>query len=156
MFLPIGDSPNFRSTPWVTYALIAVNVIVFVMLWPLQHTPADRSDPAARAYAVTLAEERGVRVEQLSAYDALVFRYGLKPRMPSLPDMVTAMFLHGGWLHLLGNMLFLWIYGDNVEHRLGRLGYLIAYLAAGLAAGFGDMLLRPGSAIPSVGTLTGQ
>jgi len=151
MFIPIGDSPNFKSTPWMTYGLIAVNILVFVLLWPLQHTPADPADPAARAYMVTLAEERGVRVQEISAYDAVVFRHGFKPRFASPIDMLTAMFLHGGWMHLIGNMLFLWIYGDNVEHRLGRFGFLLAYLATGYAASMGDALLRSGSAIPSVG-----
>lgn len=151
MFLPIGDSPNFKSTPWVTYALIALNVLAYVALWPLQSVSADPADPAARAYVIAIAQERGVRVQQVSAYDAFVFRHGFKPKFASLLDMISSMFLHGGWMHLLGNMLFLWIYGDNVEHRLGRLGFLAAYLAAGLAAGFGDALLRPGSAIPSVG-----
>ncbi|MCG8456829.1 MAG: rhomboid family intramembrane serine protease, partial [Holophagales bacterium] len=63
----------------------------------------------------------------------------------------TSMFLHGGFAHLLGNMLFLWIFGDNVEHRLGRLMFALAYLGTGFAAAMGDALLRWGSAVPSVG-----
>lgn len=150
MFIPIGDSPNFKATPWVNYTLLAMNILVFIFLWPLQFQRADPADPAAEAYQRVVAAERGVRV-QVSAYDAIVFRHGFKPRFPSPMNILTAMFLHGGWLHLLGNMLFLWIYGDNVEHRLGHLGYLIAYLGTGVAAALGDALLRPDSAIPSVG-----
>jgi len=151
MFVPIGDSPNFRSTPWATYLLIALNVLIFVATWPLTRTPASFDDPSARAYAEAISQEQGIQVRQISAYDALVFRFGFKPAAPSLADAVTSMFLHGGLLHLLGNMLFLWIYGDNVEHRLGRFAYLMAYLGTGFAAALGDGLLRMGSAIPSVG-----
>jgi membrane associated rhomboid family serine protease len=151
MFVPIGDSPNFRSTPWVTYTLIAINVALFILLWPGSFRTADPRDPAAAAYRQVIAAERGVAVSQVSAYDAVVFRHGFKPGAPRAVDMLTSMFLHGGWMHLLGNMLFLWIYGDNVEHRLGRLGYLAAYLGTGVAAAWGDALLRPDSLIPAVG-----
>ncbi len=151
MFLPIGDSPNFRATPWVTYGLIAVNVLVYLLMLPLGWQQVSAADPGVRAYVEVLRQERGVAVSAVSVYDAVVFRYGFKPRWPALSDMLTAMFLHGGLLHLVGNMLFLWIYGDNVEHRLGRVGFLLAYLAAGLAGTLGDALLRAGSAIPSVG-----
>ena len=151
MFIPIGDSPNFRETPWVNYTLIAVNILVFLALLPQQLRPADPDDPAARAYVRVLAAERGVVPPTVTAYDATVFRAGFKPAAPRVKDALTSMFLHGGWMHLFGNMLFLWIYGDNVEHRLGRLGYLVAYLAMGVAAAMGDSLLRPGSLIPAVG-----
>jgi membrane associated rhomboid family serine protease len=151
MFLPIGDSPNFKSTPWLTWSLIGINVLVFMVLYPLSFRAADYNDPAARAYVQVIEAERGVRVGAMSAYDTLVFRFGFKPRYPTLVTLVTSMFLHGGWMHLLGNMLFLWIYGDNVEHRLGRLGFLVAYLGTGMAAAAGDALLRSTSYIPSVG-----
>lgn len=151
MFLPIGDSPNFKSTPWVTYALIALNVAIYVLLWPAQYQVADPADPAATAYRQVIAAERGVAIQHVSVYDAVVFRYGFKPGAPRMTDILTSMFLHGGLLHLFGNMLFLWIYGDNVEHRLGRFGYLLAYLATGVAAAWGDALLRPGSFVPAVG-----
>ena len=69
-----------------------------------------------------------------SAYDLYVFEHGYKPAAPQLADLFYSLFLHGGFLHLFGNMLFLWIYGDNVEYRLGRLAYLLWYLATGVAA----------------------
>ncbi|RMG44945.1 MAG: rhomboid family intramembrane serine protease [Acidobacteria bacterium] len=153
LFLPIGDSPNVPKAAWVTWGLIAVNVAVFLALLPLSGIPADPADPAYAAYVRALAAERGyppVRL-QLSAYDLFCFRHGFRPAAPSLIDALTGMFLHGGWMHLLGNMLFLWIYGDNVEHRLGRAGYLLAYLGTGLAAALGDGLLRFGSGVPSIG-----
>jgi len=151
MFIPIGDSPNFKATPWVTYGLIAVNVLVFLATLPLTYQTAGRDNPDARAYAEVILKERGVRVWPVSEYDAVVFRFGFKPRFFSVRDILTSMFLHGGWLHLIGNMLFLWIYGDNVEYRLGRVGFLLAYLGAGGAACLGDLVLRSGSAVPSVG-----
>ncbi len=158
MFIPIGDSPNPPGTAWVNITLISVNVIVFLMLMPLSGQQADLTDPIAIEYLRTLRHEQGLSPLQLrqyaasiSEYDLVVFRHGFRPAEPSVLDIFTAMFLHGGWMHLLGNMLFLWIYGDNVEHRLGRLGYLAAYLGTGVAASLGDGLLRMDSGIPSVG-----
>ena len=158
MFLPIGDSPNPAGTPWVTYLLLGTNVLVFIMLWPLTGQAPDRGDPALRAYIDTMVHEHGLFATEvrpflshISAHDLFVFEHGFKPAAPAVLDLITSMFLHGGLLHLLGNMLFLWIYGDNVEHRLGKLGFLLAYLATGVAACVGDGVLRMGSAIPSVG-----
>jgi len=158
MFLPIGDAPNPRSTPWVTYTLLAVNIAVFVLVsLPLSGAPADFNDPLAQEYLRLLATEVGrplTPVEAASnvrAYDVFVLRYGFVPAAPSLLTAFTCMFLHGGLLHLAGNMLFLWIYGNNVEHRLGRAGYLAAYLGTGLAATAAHYGLDPSSGVPTVG-----
>ena len=158
MFLPIGDSPNPPGRPWVTYGLIAVNVLVYLAMFPLAYQAPSPDDPELVNYLTTIAQERRLsltQVRQLAAqvseYDLVVYRHGFRPGAPSALDILTSMFLHGGLLHLLGNMLFLWIYGDNVEHRLGRLSYLAAYLGTGVAAALGDGLLRMGSNIPSVG-----
>jgi len=151
MFLPLGDSPNFHFTPWVTWGLIAANILVFFFCVPLSMTPADPADPEIAAYMRIISDETGKLPPPMSAYDGFVFLHGFKPAYPRLQDIFSAMFLHGGWLHLLGNMLFLWIYGDNVEYRLGRIGYLLAYLGSGTIAALADGLLRHGSAIPSVG-----
>jgi membrane associated rhomboid family serine protease len=158
LFFPVGDSPNPPGVPWITAALIAVNVAVTVVLLPAGWRPADPADPAFRDYLLAIAEERGLGRADLreiargvSEYDLIVWEHGFQPARPSALDVLTSMFLHGGLLHLAGNMLFLWIYGDNVEGRLGRLGYLLAYLGTGAAAAMGDGVLRMGSAIPSVG-----
>ncbi len=151
MFLPLGDSPNFRFTPWVTWSLIALNILVFLSCLPMSLRPADPADPAVRAYAQVLYEELGTRPQGMSAYDGFVFLHGFKPAHARVTNILSAMFLHGGWMHLIGNMLFLWIYGDNVEYRLGRIGYLLAYLGTGAAAALADGLLRHGSLIPSIG-----
>jgi membrane associated rhomboid family serine protease len=94
----------------------------------------------------------------------LITVYGLVPaRFMTLqqrlglfaPDLyvpfLTSIFLHGGWAHYLGNMLYLWIFGDNVEDRLGHLGYLAFYLAGGVFAGFGHLMMSPGSIVPTIG-----
>jgi membrane associated rhomboid family serine protease len=158
LFLPIGDSPNPPGTPWVTYALIAANVVVYILLLPMSFQAPDLGDPAFLEYLQAIARERHLSIgevrhmaQQVSSYDLVVYRHGFRPASPSLLGILSSMFLHGGLLHLLGNMLFLWIYGDNVEHRLGRLRYLLVYLGTGAAACFGDGLLRMGSNIPSVG-----
>ena len=149
--LPIGDSPNLPKTPWITWGLIAVNVLIHLALWPASWTAADPRTPEYREYLEVLALERGVRPPAVSAADLIHFRYGAKPGDLEVGDVFSSMFLHGGLLHLLGNMLFLWIFGDNVEHRLGGPAFLLAYLATGVAAVLGDSVLRWGSVVPSIG-----
>jgi membrane associated rhomboid family serine protease len=142
----------------VTYALIAINVAVYALMFPLSFQIASPDDPALQEYLQAIAQEHRLHLGQVQAlarqtsrYEVAVFVHGFKPDAPSPLSILTAMFLHGGLMHLLGNMLFLWIYGDNVEHRLGRFGFLLAYLGTGAAAAVGDGLLRMGSGIPSVG-----
>ena len=158
MVLPIGDAPNPRGIPVVTYLLIAANVAVFVLLTlPLSGIPADRSDPLFRDYIA--AVEHSVRdpaqVEQAihdaTAYDLFVYAHGFRPIAPALPDLLASLFLHANFLHLFGNMLFLWIYGDNVEHRVGRGRYLLAYLGTGLAATLFHYVTVPDSPLPTIG-----
>ncbi|MEM9556627.1 MAG: rhomboid family intramembrane serine protease [Acidobacteriota bacterium] len=151
MFLPIGDSPNVARTPWLTWMLIAANVVIHIALWPLAFQPADPLDPALQQYRQALAQERGVVVQEVSRADLVRFEHGIKPSRWSTVDAFTSMFLHGSLVHLFGNMLFLWIFGDNVEHRLGPWGFLAAYLATGFLGAAGDAVLRWGSSIPSIG-----
>jgi membrane associated rhomboid family serine protease len=156
MFLPIGDTPNPRGVPYVNYLLIGVNVAVFLLVsLPLTFTRPDLNDPLLFEFLRAVGDRGNIPaqaiLQQLSAYDLFIFRYGYRPSDPSLTTLFTAMFLHGGWLHLVGNMLFLWIYGDNVENRLGRLGYLLAYLGSGVAATLFFAIFVPGSDVPMVG-----
>ncbi len=140
MFLPIGDEPNPRGLPLVTYLLIAANVVVFLFVaLPLQSSPIDPRDPATEPFLrYMLTRFAGVSLRDLltvtSAYDVFTFAHGYKPGAPELGDLFASLFLHAGWLHLFGNMLFLWIYGDNVEHRLGHVRYLFVYLGTGVVA----------------------
>jgi membrane associated rhomboid family serine protease len=156
--LPIGDAPNPKGAPIITYLLIAANVAVFLLISvPLgaERPPAD--DPALQEYlrVMTRAVPDGVARHQLlsnvSAYDLFVFDWGFRPARPSVLDLFTSMFLHAGFLHLFGNMLFLWIYGDNVEHVLGRIRYLFWYLATGVMATLFHVLGARTSELPLVG-----
>ncbi len=158
MFLPLGDEPNPRGTPVVTWTLIGVNAAVFlVVTLPLSGLRPAFDDPALGEYIRAIYPRLSSRMaleallQQVSAYDLVVFAHGFRPADPSVSALVTSMFLHGGFLHLAGNMLFLWIYGDNVEHRLGRWRYLAAYLGAGVLATLSHAVLDWGSDLPMVG-----
>jgi membrane associated rhomboid family serine protease len=158
MFLPISDAPNARGIPIVTYALIAANVAAFLLLnIPLGSRQADVGSPAFREYVEVMARELQGRVDvrelaaQTSAYDLFTFEHGYRPGAPELADLVSCMFLHGSLMHLFGNMLFLWIYGDNVERRLGSFAYLLWYLVTGMAATLTHALVFSSSDVPLVG-----
>ena len=158
MFLPIGDAPNPKGIPFVTYAIIAVNVAAFLLInVPLGARPADVSDPAFREYVEVMSRELQGRVDlrefvaQASAYDLFSFEHGYRPAAPQVTDLLSCMFLHGGVMHLFGNMLFLWIYGDNVERRLGAFPFLLWYLITGIAATLAHSLVFSSSDIPLVG-----
>jgi len=126
---PIRDHNPSGTTPWVTWALIALNVAVFLSYWPL------------------LGNERAI---------ALFFRdWAMIParvtQLGEFTGVFTSMFLHGGLLHLAGNMLFLWIFGDNLEDRMGHLPFLGFYLVSGLVAGMTHIIGGPVSTVPTVG-----
>ncbi len=149
MFLPISDAPNPPGRPLVTWALIAVNVAVYLFAAVVLGGPVDPSSPAAQEFLRDLG--RGAVAPGLTHYDLFVFEYGFKPAHASILTLFSSMFLHGGFFHLAGNMLFLWIFGDNVEHRLGRGGYLLSYLGTGAAATLFFAAMSPGSEVPLVG-----
>lgn len=158
MLLPIGDAPNPPGYhPWVSWGLIVVNVLVYATLTlPLSSTPADPSDPAfqewmevLQGFAPGLSEE--ALMAQVSAWDLFVFRFGFRPDAPSIFTLFSSMFMHAGLLHLLGNMLFLWIYGNNIEHRLGRIPALVAYLLTGALATAAYAMITSSPELPLVG-----
>jgi membrane associated rhomboid family serine protease len=121
--IPLRDSQPSYSTPVVTAGIIAANVLVFL-------------------YQISL--------DSFSA-NYLVHLYGIVPARFEPSTLFTSMFLHGGWLHLIGNMWFLWIYGDNVEDILGGARYLVFYLLCGAAAGLAHVVTNPGSPVPTIG-----
>jgi membrane associated rhomboid family serine protease len=158
LLLPLSDAPNPGGRPYVTYGLIAANVLVYALVsLPLGVRPADPRSPAFEAYVEVVREQLPPEVPlraalaTTSAYDLYVFEHGYKPAAPQLADLFYSLFLHGGFLHLFGNMLFLWIYGDNVEYRLGRAAFLLWYLATGVAATLFFALFAGGSSVPLVG-----
>ncbi len=159
MIFPIGDTPNPRHfTPWVTWALIAVNVAIYVLLTlPMSTRAPVADDPALPEYVAFLAERVGSRaqlaqvLDAVTAWDLFIWEHGFQAGRPAARDLFASMFLHANLAHLGGNMLFLWIYGDNVEHRLGRLPYLLAWLGSGAVATLGYALLAGGALTPMVG-----
>lgn len=153
MLIPIRDEPNPPGIPFVNYALIAINVLVYLALTvPLSSAAPDPNDPIFVEYR-NMLRAAGISASELSvsAYDLFVYQHGYRPADGSVATIFSSMFLHGGFMHLAGNMLFLWIYGDNVEARLGRVLYPIAYIATGVAATLLHAAFDSGSNIPMVG-----
>lgn len=126
---PIRDHNPSGRTPYVTYALMILNIGIFLSYVPIL------SDP----YAI----------------NGFFASYALIPARVSggagFEGLFTSMFLHAGWMHLAGNMLFLWIYGDNVEDEMGHVRFLLFYVTCGVAAGLAQTLFEPGSRVPMVG-----
>lgn len=157
MFFPVGDEPNPTGVAWVNWALIVANVAAYVLVaLPLSGQAADPNNPALIEWVrAVLTEQPGLSLDQVlahaSAYDLWLWEYGFRPAAPQLEDLFTSMFLHGGLSHLAGNMVFLWIFGDNVEARLGRFWYAVSYLAAGVAGSLAHGVLAAGSQLPMVG-----
>ncbi|HEY8489424.1 MAG TPA: rhomboid family intramembrane serine protease [Dehalococcoidia bacterium] len=134
--IPVSDALRARTRPYVNLSIIAANILVFL-------------------YELTLNQF------QLQEF---FFTYGVVPSdlsawlsSPSLTDLdpprsvFTSMFVHGGWLHIISNMLFLWIFGDNVEDAMGHVRYLAFYLVTGVAAALAQTAVNPDAQIPSVG-----
>jgi len=158
MIFPIGDTPNPRNyTPWVTWTLMALNIGVFLFVTlPLAWVGVEATDPRVVEWVHSLGGPRPgfdavSFAAQLSAWDLFVFDHGFRASDPSALDLLSAMFMHAGLPHLVGNMLFLWIYGDNVEHRLGRRGFLIAYLGTGAVSTLAYAILAHGGGAPLIG-----
>ena len=127
--IPIRDEMPTRRFPIVNYLLIAVNILVFVVMW--------LAGPSQ---------------------EALVYEFAMVPAnfangvdLKDITDIFTSMFMHAGLAHIAGNMLYLWIFGDNVEDRLGHFAYLVFYLVGGVVASLAHLLTNPGSQIPTVG-----
>lgn len=149
---PIGDDNTDRQIiPFVNYVFVALNVLVFVFLQGLGGNDAF-------SYAFSLVPKEittgvdlaGVQIVQ----DALgnTGKVHLYPSpLPVYFNFISSMFMHGGWAHLLGNMLFLWIFGDNLEDRLGHIRYILFYIVCGIAAAFGQIVMDSGSVIPMLG-----
>src|SRR5215211_5236278 len=125
---PIGDeNRGIRSRPIVTWSIIALNILVFLFQLSLDEADLTR----------------------------FIFDWGTVPREISHGDdlfaLVTCMFLHGGWLHIGGNMLFLWVFGDNVEDTMGHIKFLVFYLICGVAASGLQVIVDSDSRTPLIG-----
>ncbi|MBA3237709.1 MAG: rhomboid family intramembrane serine protease [Parachlamydiaceae bacterium] len=124
--MPLGDDNSDRRTiPIVTYSLIIINILVFLL--------------------------------EIQGGEAFILNWAFTPSqflahpIANIPTLFTSMFMHGGWGHLIGNMLYLWIFGDNVEDNFGKVKYLIFYIVCGLAATFLQFFFNSGSSIPNLG-----
>ena len=136
--IPLRDSNPTRRTPVVTLAIILVCFVVFAWELGLQATSETSLDAFVTEWGV-------VPAELLAAWGAGHFF------SQETATLVTSQFLHGGWLHLLGNLLYLWIFGNNIEDRLGRVLFALFYLGGGVIAGLTQTLIDPDSTIPLIG-----
>ncbi len=134
---PIGDENDHSGVAFVSIGLIVVNVLAWLL---------ELSQPSPAALQ-SFIEAWGVVPREYSAGQDIA------PQIPYpyWSTLLTSMFLHGGWGHLGGNMLFLWIFGDNIEHRIGHLRFIVFYLVCGFAAGLAHIFFNAGSMIPTVG-----
>lgn len=137
--LPIHDDNPTGRTPTITYALIAANVLVFLYQLTL-------NDAALTRFFMTFAV-----VPKELFQDFALLQGGRPVGLVDMVPLLTSMFLHGGFMHLAGNMLFLYIFGDNVEDRLGPAAYLGFYVFAGVLASLAHAWSGPGSMLPSLG-----
>jgi membrane associated rhomboid family serine protease len=120
---PVSDVIPSRTVPFVTVGLIVVNALVF--LYQVSLGPAD--------------------------LNVFMSTYAVIPAWFWAPSLITSQFLHAGWMHIIWNMVYLWIFGDNVEDRLGHVLYLVFYLSTGVAAALLQVLFNPDSSVPMVG-----
>ena len=121
--IPLRDVVPSRTVPFITVGLIALNGLAFV-------------------FELSLPD---------ASLEPFLQVYGVVPAVLSWPTIFTSMFLHAGWLHILGNMLYLWIFGDNVEDRLGHVRFLVFYLFCGAIAAIAQIVVNPGSTLPTIG-----
>jgi membrane associated rhomboid family serine protease len=167
MVLPLGDLHPTRITPIVTYALIAINVVVYLLqlesgdkiTWAFACTPweithnQDIEGPVLRPPTVVRVHDprdpTGRRVIEVERPPVAI--PNAPTPIPIWMTLFTAMFLHGSPMHLVGNMLYLWIFGDNVEEVLGSVRYIIVYLACGLMGALAQIIAAPDSRIPTLG-----
>ena len=162
MVFPLYDDDSDRTTtPVVNYVLIAINILVFVFLQQLGSN--DRFTYAFSTVPQEIVTGRDIRTDDRVREDAITGQRLLIPGLQRTPfsvylTLIISMFMHGGIAHIAGNMLFLWIFGDNVEDRMGHLRYLVFYLVCGVLASLAHVLSTvmfstdPGSLlIPSLG-----
>jgi membrane associated rhomboid family serine protease len=156
--IPLRDDVPSRTTPFVNYAVIALCTGVFL----LQLAEQDENGTLTEQYGMIPARvvnpqaDIEITQRQLVRTPAGVqireaTRPAAEPPIPAWLTLVTCIFLHGGWLHFLGNMWFLYIFGDNVEDRFGHFGYVLFYLGTGVAASLAHLLTAIDSTIPTIG-----
>ena len=121
--IPLRDVIPSRTTPYITVTIIGLNAVAWIFEILLPH----------------------------DALNEFLTIYGVVPAYFSYPTLITSMFLHGGWMHVIGNMWYLWIFGDNVEDRVGHGRFMVFYLMCGMAAALGQVVADPHSTLPTIG-----
>ena len=138
--LPLKDINPTNITPYVTFALIAANVLVFLIMLALPDEMEGRAKFALGAIPAVIFQIKGIVAE-----DAIL------PSSIDFLSVITSQFLHGGWWHLIYNMLFLWIFGNNIEDAMGHWRFLVFYLLCGIGAALINAGMEPDSVIPTIG-----
>jgi membrane associated rhomboid family serine protease len=121
--IPLRDVIPSRTTPYITITIIVLNTLAWLFELSLPH----------------------------NVLNQFLIVYGVVPAYFSWPTLITSMFLHGSWWHVIGNMWYLWIFGDNVEDSLGHGRFIVFYLLCGIVAAFGQILIQPDSTLPTIG-----
>jgi membrane associated rhomboid family serine protease len=121
--IPLRDVIPSRTTPFITVTIIVINALAWLL-------------------------EISMPPRELNEF---LYVYGVVPAAFAPPTLITSMFLHGGWMHVIGNMWYLWIFGDNVEDRLGHGRFIVFYLLCGFAAALGQVFMDPTSTLPTIG-----
>lgn len=134
---PLHDDNPTRITPWITYGLIGMNVFIFLFEVSL---PESQLRQFFQLYAI-------VPRELSRSFEGLP----VGQPVPEWATLITSQFLHGGWWHLISNMIYLWVFGNNIEDRMGHLRYLIFYLICGVLAGLTQWAISMSSNVPSLG-----
>jgi membrane associated rhomboid family serine protease len=152
MFPIADDNSEVRIIPFVTYILIALNVLVFTLLqgfgsneaftYAFSLVPREITTGQDLVALIPVTDSAGRVLGQLQHEPALLGVYF---------NFLSSMFMHGDFMHLFGNMLFLWIFADNIENRIGHLRFIVFYLICGLAAAFGQIFMKTDSVIPMLG-----
>jgi membrane associated rhomboid family serine protease len=138
--IPIGDdNRDRRLTPYVTYGLVAINVLVFLYMLTLRGQAADLF-----VYKWGVIPARILHPTEFQAANPEI-------ASPVYLTLITSMFLHGGWLHIIGNMIFLWVFGDNVEDAMGHVRYFVFYMIVGIAGNLTHIFFSQDSLVPSIG-----
>jgi membrane associated rhomboid family serine protease len=149
MVIPIGDEPSgLRTPPYVVYGLIAINVLVWLL--QLQLGESFTNGWSTVPYEITHGQDLIGTRTVVAGGESFPVRLYAGPT-PIYLTLLSAMFMHGSWLHILGNMLYLWIFGDQIEYLLGRGRFIVFYLLCGLAASLAQILYSPEAVVPSLG-----
>jgi membrane associated rhomboid family serine protease len=149
MVMPLGDDNlDRRSAPIVTYVLIAINIIV----WLLELSGGETFINGFSAVPFEITHNTDLVGQQIVNVGGQSVSIDLYPGpTPVYLTLLSSMFMHASWMHIIGNMVYLWIFGDNIEDRLGHAKFLIFYLVCGFAASAAHILFTPDSVIPSLG-----